>query len=111
MITSKYIYGADKRDFVEYMRGSGNTVEIRDILVMSERRRGVGRKLIIELLSRMPAEFPECHLLWALTRAENKIAQEFYEAMGFRLIGGLFDFYKDTPPSGRVDAVMYGRVV
>lgn len=111
MITSKFIFLEDHRDFLEYVRGSGPTVEIRDIQVGTERRLGRGRALVDQLLKRLPSEFPDCKVVWAITRAENKVAQQFYESLHFRIIGNLFDFYRDVGPEGRVDAVMYGRNV
>lgn len=96
------------QDFLVYREGSGDTVEIFDIAVMTERRVGIGRGMVNELLNRYSAGT----VVWAITRHDNLIAQEFYEEMHFKVVGVLRGFYR-TDPSGRrcVDAVMYGRCI
>src|SRR5687767_3635714 len=91
-------------DFLLWRRGSGNTVEIYDIVVNSERRRGKGRLMLSILLK---AVRPQEATVFAITRTENKIAQDFYFACGFHVIGTLYEFYDSG--CGRVDAIMYGR--
>lgn len=98
------VVGADPRDYLYYRAGSGNTVEIYDICVGSERRTGVGRRLLMELFR----ELAPTMSVWAFTRADNQIAHEFYEACGFRLISSLRGFYDPTHPE-MVDARLYGR--
>ena len=105
----------DERDFLYWRPGSGKTVEIYDIVVMSQRRKGIGRWLINRLIDHeMPAD---TKLVYAITRISNGIAKAFYEEMGFRVIGNLWRFYQDESPSGEprkyniADAVMYGRDV
>lgn len=83
---------------------SSSNVEIVDIL-SSKRRVGVGKLMIDKLLSQMPSE---CRLVYVITRASNSIAQEFYESVGFVVIGVLRDFYSDSQPA-TIDAVVYGR--
>ena len=92
----------DHQDFLIWRDGSGGTVEIFNIHVGSERRRGKGRHLV-EALFR---EVGEGKLIWAVTRADNCIAQEFYEALRFRVLGVLREFYGARAV---VDAVVYGR--
>lgn len=95
-------------DYLEYRYGSGGTVEILDIAVMSERRTGNGRRLI----ERLMASLPQGTLVWAITRASNIIAQHFYEGMKFRVVGVLRSFYQADPfVKDDVDAIMYGRTV
>lgn len=99
----------DHNDYLMYRSGSGNTVEIYDILVTSERRKGKGRQLVNLLLTKyMPAG---CTKVWAITRASNFIAHQFYEELGFRVLAPLRDFYglKDSEGKDTVDAIMYGR--
>lgn len=91
-----------EEDFLVYREGSGHSVEIFDIQVKSERRVGKGRMLMELLFSGLKPGTK----VWAITRAENEIAQEFYESLGFRVVGVLREFYADEPG---VDAIMYGR--
>lgn len=93
-------------DWLEYRNGSGDTVEILDINVGSERRKGVGRLMVNTLLRRLKDE----DFVWAITRINNCIAQEFYEELGFRVVGVLRNFYRRDDQT-RVDAIMYGRKV
>lgn len=90
-------------DFLDWRQGSGNTIEIYDIVVNSSRRKGVGRALVSTLLASLPEET----VVWAITRTENRIAQEFYHGLRFHVIGVLYEFYDSA--CGKVDAVMYGR--
>lgn len=92
------------KDFLAWRRGSGNTIEIYDIEVGSERRKGVGRLMVSMLLR---AVRPQEATVFAITRAENKIAQDFYFACGFHVAGALYEFYDSR--CGRVDALMYAR--
>lgn len=97
----------DGKDFLEYRDGSGRTIEITDIAVTTERRTGIGSRLIHELIDR--SKRANVNLIWAITRAENLIAQEFYEALGFRVVGVLRNFYQDEGQARNcVDAIMYG---
>jgi ribosomal protein S18 acetylase RimI-like enzyme len=100
---------SDTRDFLEWRQGSGRTVEIYDIMVGSHRRQGRGRSLVNMLLGH---HLPKgTTLVYAITRIDNIIAKQFYEELRFRLIGSLWNFYKDTGAANTVDAVMYGRDV
>lgn len=100
----KILLDNDQRDFLVYRQGSGGTIEIFDIVVGSERRVGRGRNLVDKLLKSIPQSVK---LVWAITRADNFIAQAFYEELHFRVIGVLRYFYQDGAET--VDAVMYGR--
>jgi ribosomal protein S18 acetylase RimI-like enzyme len=92
-------------DFLIWRPGSGGTIEIFELQVNSERRRGRGRALVSQLLKLKISK--EVKLVWAITRTENFIAQQFYEGMGFRIVAVLRNFYKDGHHT--VDAIMYGR--
>lgn len=94
------------QDWLDYRAGSGGTVEIFDIVVNSERGKGVGRRLVETLFNSLDVRTR----VWAVTRTTNPVAQQFYERLGFRVLGVLRDFYRPDPkaPVG-VDAVMYGR--
>ena len=98
---------AEPEDFLIHRQGSGNTVEILDIQVGSVRRKGRGRELVERLMKSLPEE---CHLVFAITRTCNLIAQEFYEALGFRVVAVLRDFYgaKSGEGSDVADAIMFG---
>lgn len=102
----------NEEDYLIYRVGSGQTVEIFDIHVSNERRRqGLGRRLIELLIAnRLP---PGTKKIWAITRAANGIAQEFYHKAGFRVIAPLRDFYgiKDQDGKDTIDAIMFGRDV
>lgn len=89
-------------DYLEWRVGSGGTVEIYDIQVGSARREGKGRKLLEKLFSQLDRD---THV-WAITRADNDMAIEFYEHCCFRVVGVLRQFYGDER---RVDAIMFGR--
>jgi len=87
-----------------FRRGPGGTVEIVDLHVGGEyRREGVGRKMVDLLVDGL--KFTEYRRVYAITRAENRIAQDFYRGTGFRLCGALKGFY----PEG--DAIMFVRNV
>ena len=106
----KAIRGESPDDFLIYREGSGNTVEIFDIVVNSVRRQGKGRQLVYKLYEMLPRG---TNLVWAITRASNQIAQQFYEELNFRVIGVLRNFYNTLDEDGNecVDAIMYGRDV
>lgn len=65
-------------DFLIYREGSGNTIEIYDIAVNSER--GIGRgTMLFEELKRVV----DNKRIFAITRKENLPAQAFYQSLGF----------------------------
>ena len=89
----------DHVDFLDYeVRPDGNT-EIVDIAVNSKRRTGRGTELVKELIGRRP----KTNWVFAITRAENRIAQSFYASLAFQVMAYLRDFYGD-----REDAIVYG---
>jgi ribosomal protein S18 acetylase RimI-like enzyme len=96
----------DERDFLVYRDGSGPTVEILDIVVGTERRRGKGRRLVSILLRDRLS--PKINLVYAITRTDNFISQQFWESLGFRVVGVLRHFYQDKEDHDTVDAIMYG---
>lgn len=85
----------DDKDFIEYRSGMGRTVEILDIAVGSARRKGRGRLLVNRLLEELRDAAPTTSTVYAITRISNAIACQFYEALGFRLLGRLHYFYRD----------------
>lgn len=95
--------------YLDWRLGSGNTVEIFDIAVPNAQRRlGHGRNLVQTLINyHLP---PGADFVWAITRAENRVAHEFYRSLRFKMVGALFDFYGMKAADGRqtVDALMYG---
>lgn len=74
----------------------GRTVEIVDITVNGDRRKGVGRRMVARLVNNLKGikPFPPS-TVYAITRIDNRIAQLFYEGLGFRISGRLHDFYRD----------------
>lgn len=89
-------------EFLDWRQGSGSTVEIFDIHVPSERRRmGLGRQMVYELIDKhLP---PGTKKVWAITRANNLIAADFYSELNFRPIP-LREFYDNFRT---VDALMF----
>lgn len=108
MIGGRITLSGNNWDYLVWREGSGDTIEIYDIAVASERRRtGIGRQLVGMLLKDYVP--PGVRLVWAVTRYTNLIAQEFYEALGFRVVAVLRNFYKDEPDGKNVaDAIMFG---
>ena len=98
------IFIDNEKNFLEYRVGSGRTIEIFDIVVGTDRRKGIGTQLIQKLLERIPDDIS---LVFAITRVSNLIAQQFYEANEFRIVGRLHNFYQDGP-EGTESALMYG---
>lgn len=95
--------------YLDFRPGSGNSMEIYDIVVASPyRRQGYGRKLVDALIKK--CEVLGINRIYAITRAENRIAQEFYEELNFRP-SPLYNFYGVRTESGdrTIDAVMYIR--
>ncbi len=88
--------------FLIWERRDDGTVEIRDIHVDNEyRRKGIGRKML-EVLFR---QLDGATRVWAITRAENQVAQQFYERCCFRDVSILRRFYNDKT----LDAIMFVR--
>lgn len=105
-------FGGSKKDFLKWRVGSGNTVEIFDIEVASiHRRQGGGRWMVNFLVDHCLPEGTK--LVWAITRASNLKAHEFYEEMKFRVVAVLRDFYGDKGSLGQdqADAIMFGRYI
>lgn len=92
---TKTIFKNDKLDFLVYRPAGGGTIEIFDIEVGSERHKGIGTSLIMELIEK---EKPK--VITAITRGSNVPARRFYEKLGFTPVK-LGSFYPDG------SAVMY----
>lgn len=95
--------------FLDWREGSGNSLEIVDVAVDNVvRRKGVGKGLVDRLIKICEAH--RVTRIYAITRAENRIAQEWYESMNFRAVP-LYDFYGMRTEEGHrtVDAIMYLR--
>ena len=98
---------SDPRDYLDWREGSGGSVEIYDIVVNSDRRRGRGKALVEELVRVVRKTLGRNRLVWAITRSSNLIAQQFYLAVGFRQVGLLVRFYPDNHDHG----LMFGVTV
>lgn len=85
-------------DYLIYRIGMGGSVEIFDIAVNSERRTGIGRAMV----EKLKELFPE-HTIFAFARAQNSIARDFYNALGFYPTM-VPDFYHDN---GGKHAILY----
>ena len=96
------------QDYLIWREGSGNTVEIFDLLVMSDRRVGMGRKLVDILIEKVTGE---ADLIFAFTRPSNRISQKFYTGIGFLRMGVLYSFYRNETGSGTryEDTIIWGR--
>ena len=90
-------------DYVEWLIHGGGTVEITDINVSSQLRRGVGTSLINYVVN----ENPNKHI-YAITRRANGIARSFYIACGFSCLALLPNFYYEHGVLS--DAIMFGRL-
>lgn len=101
--TANMIELNDGLDWLVWRSGSGPTVEIYDVAVNSARRQGFGRRLVDKLLEAVPRSTKS---VWAVTRANNIIATEWYAALGFSAAAVLEGFYGDGE-----DAVMYLRPI
>lgn len=93
-----------REDQLVWRPGQGRTVEIFDIVVNSERRRGRGREMVESLKQCVP---PSTALIYAITRLSNTIAHEFYESLGFRIVGRLHNFYRESGDETE-HAMVYG---
>lgn len=97
--------------WLDYRERGDNNVEIEDINVPNEyRERGIGREMVDELRRKMTVRNL---LIFAVTRVSNVPACQFYEALGFRVVGRLHQFYREREDmkdgaSGYHHAIMYG---
>ena len=104
----------NEQDFVAFqINRSGNTIEILDINVNTERRKGTGSHLIAKLIQSHRRMEP--YNLYALTRRSNEAARAFYHSLGFTAVSLLPEFYinkeQDGTVVGREDAIIYSKVV
>lgn len=91
------------QDYLDYRKGSGEgSIEIHDIKVRSERRVGIGRSMVTALFDRLDLGT----FVYAITRSNNEVAQQFYESLGFSVCGVLRRFYDEH--SNSADAILYG---
>ena len=97
------------KDYLIWREGSGDTIEIYDLLVVSNRRMGIGRNLVNKLLV-VVSLLPESpHLVFAFTRPSNRISQEFYEGIGFKQYVVIPMFYENhNSPGKREAAIVWG---
>lgn len=92
----------DKGDYLDWQARPDGTVEIVDVAVNSERRVGKGRRLVEVLFNQLE---PRTRV-WAITRADNLIAQQWYESLQFECIAALRRYYGHEKSA---DALMFGR--
>lgn len=81
----------NQQDFIVYEVRGGNTVEITNIAVNSERRAGIGTQLINTMIKHLKCEDP--YNLYVMTRESNTVARDFYRAVGFQTVAILPEFY------------------
>lgn len=90
---------------LEYRLTPGGGCEIVNVEVDNDHRReGIGRKLVEKLIKEVQGYGVQ--KLWAITRIENEIAQQWYERLQFHVVGVLRRFYGDAK---QADGIMYGR--
>lgn len=71
------------RGWLDCRLAPGGTAELTNIEVGREhRRKGVGRRLLARMIADLPAE---THVVYAFTARSNRIAQDWYRAVGFCL--------------------------
>lgn len=91
----------DGRGYIDFRRAPGSTAEIVDIEVYPEHRRhGVGKRMLYAMFDKLHG----VRTVYAITRQDNYIAQQFYESCGFVVAGTIRDLYD----SGAI-AVVYTR--
>ena len=71
-------------DYIAWRRGSGNSIELLHIYVVN-RRQGVGRNLLREMIRQCALLSPPIESVYGFTRSSNEIAIAFYKAIGFDL--------------------------
>lgn len=95
----------DDTDYLLFRKGSGNSVEIYDIAVNSERSKGKGTALVAELFAQIPAGVT---MVWVMCRRSNHGARKFYlDKVGFQFMGALQGFYSDD--MGQENALVFGK--
>ncbi len=82
------------QDYIEYETRGGRTVEIVDITVRSQRRVGIGTRLVQAVENKITRVGPR--KLYAMTRSVNASAITFYRSLGFKVLSVAPNFYKDT---------------
>lgn len=106
------ITGPTEHDYLKWRYGMARTVEIIDIQTGSKRRRGIGRGMISKFLDQLVkgTDHPNgITMVYAITRISNTVAHQFYEALGFRIVGRLHYFYREGPTESSWEhALMYG---
>lgn len=99
--TGRYV--RHEHGYIEWRYAPGGTVEIVNLEVDNgHRREGVGRRLIAELCGQLES----ATRIYAITRADNETAQQFYENLGFKTVNPLRRFYGIERG---IDAMMYVR--
>lgn len=93
----------NQSDYLQWRQGSGSTIEVYDIAVFGDRRKGSGRKMIQDLYDIVAKQYSSTTLIWAIARESNRIARDFYLGIGWRIIAVLPQFYKEG------NAIMFGR--
>lgn len=68
-------------DWVIYREGQGSTAELFDIVVNSQRCKGIGTSLVNDVIAELTVRGVK--RLYAFTRYENHKARSFYEKLGF----------------------------
>lgn len=80
------------RSYLDYVIRFAGVAEIEDIAVMDARRQGTGRRLVNDMIARLP---PDVVTVFAFCRTANTAARGFYAALRFEEVANVPAFYKD----------------
>ena len=86
------IESTNKQDYLIYDVRVGGVIEITDITVNTEKRKGIGTKLIECLININKDKEP--YTLFALCPIYNQDALKFFKAVGFESQVVLVNFYR-----------------
>lgn len=97
----QYAYSGD--GIIAWRRGTGDNVEVTYVR-SDQTRQGTGRKLLQEMLRRL-RDNPPYATVYGFTRANNRDAIAFYQAMGFAVtpVNGVYADGKAAVFSARYD--------
>lgn len=99
------IWTTGGEDWIVWRLGSGDIAEIVDIHVDSEhRQQRIGTRLVEMMIQDLPSNV---RMIYAFTRLSNEIAHQFYESLGFRILGRLHRIYCDSTVGET--AIVFGK--
>jgi len=102
--------GSSDVDFLDWRLRHGGVVEITNIIVGSERGKGIGRTMVEYLVNWITMYYKNYHSIYVFTRKSNEIAHQFYENIEFKVAGVLEGFYSGDNAEERC-AIVYVRKI